>query len=505
MKGTLLLLLLLCGIALRPQSNTEIYLFDLEIIGNGIQLTNKINISNNEGYDNQPSFYDEHTVIFASTRNGQTDIRQYDITSGASSWLTNTPAGSEYSPTRIPESSAISAIRLDTTGLQRLYRYDINSGKSKTILKEAKVGYHLWYSKDILVNTVLVENRMDLVVSHLSDGSNYTFQKNVGRSVLQIPNSQDISFLDISPEKTVLKSMDPVSGATQPIINTQDEQDFCWLPNGVLLAGKGNTLLRFHPGLDNDWAQTYTFEDQYVNNITRIAVNQDATQLAVVVEVSPAGIVQKQVETYNARDLEGFASCYSEDVLVKRFPNDTLYRGRKTMKQRYGDYFKQTASSSVAVLKRIVIGNTVIDEERAVDDGVENHQVAIYQVQNDEITSMTFLFEQKDSENPVAIVQQQLEAYNARNIDAFMATYSDDVRLFNYPNSLTSMGQEKMRNRYQGFFESTPDLNCEIKKRMIIGNKVIDLEYLTVNGQNFSAVAIYEVENGKIAKVTFIR
>ena len=35
-------------------------------------------------------------------------------------------------------------------------------------------------------------------------------------------------------------------------------------------------------------------------------------------------------------------------------------------------------------------------------------------------------------------------------------------------------------------------------------NKVIDEEYITANGQNFSAVAIYEVENGTIAKVTFV-
>jgi hypothetical protein len=40
---------------------------------------------------------------------------------------------------------------------------------------------------------------------------------------------------------------------------------------------------------------------------------------------------------------------------------------------------------------------------------------------------------------------------------------------------------------------------------MVIGNKVIDEEYITANGNHFSAIAIYEIENGKIAKVTFIR
>ena len=42
-------------------------------------MSNGINISNNEGYDNQPSFFEDDNVLYASTRNGQTDIAQYHI------------------------------------------------------------------------------------------------------------------------------------------------------------------------------------------------------------------------------------------------------------------------------------------------------------------------------------------------------------------------------------------------------------------------------------------
>ena len=38
------------------QTDTDIYLFDLTHTDDGWSLTNPINISNNEGYDNQPSF-----------------------------------------------------------------------------------------------------------------------------------------------------------------------------------------------------------------------------------------------------------------------------------------------------------------------------------------------------------------------------------------------------------------------------------------------------------------
>ena len=185
MKILTLLNLLFIPLSLFAQPDTEVYLVDIDRSGQKIQLTNPRNISNNVGYDNQPYFYDESSIMFASTRSGQTDILKFNILDGSTStWLTDTPTGSEFSPLRMPESTAISAIRLDLNGLQRLYAYAIKDGSSQVILKGAKIGYHLWYSTDILVATLLTENRMDLILSYLTeDGKYQTIQKNVGRSL----------------------------------------------------------------------------------------------------------------------------------------------------------------------------------------------------------------------------------------------------------------------------------------------------------------------------------
>ena len=118
---------------------------------------------------------------------------------------------------------------------------------------------------------------------------------------------------------------------------------------------------------------------------------------------------------------------------------------------------------------------------------------------------MTFIHDKKISDDPEIIVQKQLDAYNARDIDAFVATYSDDVEVFDFPNDLRFKGTDKLRKGYADFFEKTPDLHCQLKNRMVVGNIVIDEEYLTLNGAHLNAVAIYEIENGKIAKVTFVR
>jgi hypothetical protein len=62
-----------------------------------------------------------------------------------------------------------------------------------------------------------------------------------------------------------------------------------------------------------------------------------------------------------------------------------------------------------------------------------------------------------------------------------------------------------MRKGYSGFFNNSPDLHCEIINRIVIGNKVIDQEKVTSNGSSFGAIAIYEIENGLISKVTFLQ
>jgi hypothetical protein len=98
-----------------------------------------------------------------------------------------------------------------------------------------------------------------------------------------------------------------------------------------------------------------------------------------------------------------------------------------------------------------------------------------------------------------------LDAYNNRDIDAFADTYSEGIELYSFPNPLNSKGKPKLTQQYSTFFDNTPDLHCEIQNRIVIGNKVIDHESVTVNGRIIEAIAIYEVENGEIVKVTFIQ
>jgi hypothetical protein len=281
-------------------------------------------------------------------------------------------------------------------------------------------------------------------------------------------------------------------------------EDVSWTKEGTLLTAYENNLLGYDYKKKGSWKLLHTFDKLEIPKISRLAISPDGQKLAFVSEDPKYKIVQKQVESYNLGNLDAFVNCYTENVLVKNFPADTLYIGHQKMRENYGSLSPDNKKYDVEVANRITMGNFVIDHEIVTEDGSISKQVAIYEVA-DRISSMTFIFDNGSESNPESVVQEQVDAYNKRDIDAFMATYTDDVKLYNFPKNLTTDGPEEMRKGYTEFFTSTPDLHCEIKNRIVIGNKVIDEEEVTANGNTFSAVAIYEVQNGKITKVTFLK
>lgn len=108
-------------------------------------------------------------------------------------------------------------------------------------------------------------------------------------------------------------------------------------------------------------------------------------------------------------------------------------------------------------------------------------------------------------DTPADLAQRQLNAYNFRNIDAFLEPYADDVEVYNYPDKLQFKGKETMRKGYSEMFEKTPNLHCELVSRIVQGNIVIDKERVQFGDKILEAVAMYHIENGKIKKVYFIR
>ena len=108
---------------------------------------------------------------------------------------------------------------------------------------------------------------------------------------------------------------------------------------------------------------------------------------------------------------------------------------------------------------------------------------------------------------PESVVAQQVNAYNARDLEAFLALYSDDIEIYEFPDNLMIESKDGMIARYTERFKS-PELHAQILERIVMGNKVIDKERVTGrnDGKVVNAVVIYEVnEQGLISKVWFVR
>lgn len=103
-------------------------------------------------------------------------------------------------------------------------------------------------------------------------------------------------------------------------------------------------------------------------------------------------------------------------------------------------------------------------------------------------------------------VARQLDAYNARDIDAFMACWADDAEYYEFPARLLASGVQQIRARHLTRFEE-PHLQGHLIHRGVVGNTVFDQERVTRDFPEgvgeVDVLAIYEVVDGKIAKAWF--
>ncbi|MBO6879569.1 nuclear transport factor 2 family protein [Winogradskyella sp.] len=517
------------------QSETEIFYFDLENNGEKIEVKNGKNISNNKGYDNQPSFIDDEKILYASTRNGQTDIAQYQINYKAKIFINSTEGG-EYTPIKIPNKNAVSAVRLDTDGKQRLYSYNLGNGESTELIEDLVVAYYTWYNENTIVSAVIEDEKLNLYVTDLTNGKSERYATNVGRSFHKIPNSNLVSFIYKENDKQwQIRSLNPQTGRTRLIAYTiEGVEDICWLDNKTIITGKEGILYKLTLKQDNNWKKVADLSSYGITNISRLAVNNEATKLliaaetdtindnsatnlpentntenpntdTIITEVKAEDIVQKHIEPFNNKNLDEFVDAFAYNVEVNQFPNEPMYAGINTLEENYKNFFINYAKANVKVLNRMVLDNIVIDEELVTINNMTIRQATIYEVEREKIKSMTFIRNKNTSSNPEIIVNKQLEKYNERDIKGFVETYTEDIKLYKLPGTVTLEGLSALKTEYGLFFQQTPDLNAEIVNRIVLGNKVIDKEKVIINGQTFYAIAIYEVNDGLISKVTFVQ
>ncbi|HMP28509.1 MAG TPA: nuclear transport factor 2 family protein [Saprospiraceae bacterium] len=111
--------------------------------------------------------------------------------------------------------------------------------------------------------------------------------------------------------------------------------------------------------------------------------------------INPDIIVQRNLDYYNQRDIEGFMSCFSENITIHNFSDSKITAsGLAEVKKIYGDMFTISPNLHSTILKRIVFGNKVIDHESIVGRNGSKEileLVLIYEVEDNKISKITVL------------------------------------------------------------------------------------------------------------------
>ncbi|MDP2686119.1 MAG: hypothetical protein Q8O62_02795 [Aequorivita sp.] len=268
------------------QQNTEIYVFDIAPAYEGLEILNPQNISNDLGYNNQPSFSSNETVLFAGNNDGQTDISEYNLTSKNQKWVNSKTEGGEYSPQKFPSNTDVAAVRLDKDGLQRLYRYSAESGNSTELIKDLQVAYFAFYNGQKILATVLDGDKIDLVMIDLPSKKTDTLFYNAGRSLHKVPKTNSMSYTLVNEEGNLdlylldMKSYESFFVCELPI----GIKDCVWINDTQILIGSGNKLYMYDTLGESEWTRVASLEEYGLKNITRMAVSPDGKKLAVVGE-----------------------------------------------------------------------------------------------------------------------------------------------------------------------------------------------------------------------------
>jgi hypothetical protein len=111
---------------------------------------------------------------------------------------------------------------------------------------------------------------------------------------------------------------------------------------------------------------------------------------------------------------------------------------------------------------------------------------------------------QKTTPTPLEIVNKRMEFYNLHNFTEFIKLYSPDVEVYTYPDTLLAKGTDNITSIFKPKF-SAKSIKVEIVSQMHNGNYVINHEIVTENGSQTKYVSVYEVKDGLIKSVKFVR
>ena len=103
-------------------------------------------------------------------------------------------------------------------------------------------------------------------------------------------------------------------------------------------------------------------------------------------------IAQKQLDAYNAQDLEAYVGFFAPDCVIAPINGAPSETSRDALHARYAKAFAQFPQNKAILKNRIAVGNTVVDHELVIRSpgGEQFEIIAIYSFKDGLISRVDF-------------------------------------------------------------------------------------------------------------------
>ena len=264
-------------------NGTDIFLADCKFNQQKIIIENPVNITQREGYDNQPRFADDGKSIYyvAIKEDKQADIYNYDIATKAIKLLTTT-AESEYSPIITPNQKSFSVVRVEKDSTQRLWQFPLDCSRPSLVCSGIdSIGYYNWVSDTSFVFFKVTEPPTLWLANTKNNSEKYLTNK-CGRSIHK-KNNSEIYFTQVIDTTRWICSMNLNDKKIKPIVACiSGSEDFIAPEKGYFIEGSGSKLFSYSDVKSKTWQQIADFSQQGVASIKRISMSNDKTKIAFV-------------------------------------------------------------------------------------------------------------------------------------------------------------------------------------------------------------------------------
>ncbi|MCW3077846.1 MAG: hypothetical protein JWO32_2455 [Bacteroidetes bacterium] len=270
--------------------DTDLWLFSIKNEKEKYTIQKGVNITNREGYDNQPIFSpDGKSIYYVSIqKDKQADIYMYSIGNKKSKKLTNTST-SEYSPTFTSQKGIIACVTVLGDSSQVILPYDLKTGQ---VLKDSvlninlklntidSVGYFTFLNSDTILYYKLTKPH-SLRAYSIKGNTDVFLGYNPIRGFKAINRYEFIYGIKDSSAVTFYKYNTLLSKAEKFCTYNTLNEDIVWDKRLGLLKSEGATILQFNEK-ENKWIQLFDFSPLGIIKITRFTFDAAFKKIVLV-------------------------------------------------------------------------------------------------------------------------------------------------------------------------------------------------------------------------------